>query len=186
MAELPALRTVRLTMTPMGRPADLAALVEFHADAQIMATMRDGVLTPSQVELLVDGYAATWRDRGFGMWVLRRSATGGFVGICGLMERDDLDAVALRFALRKEEQGAGLASEAVAATLAFAFEARGLDRIVGVARAANVGSRRVMERAGMRFEWAWSRNDVAMTLYAIDKRRWLEQRRAEDLPKGTS
>ncbi|MBL8669634.1 MAG: GNAT family N-acetyltransferase [Alphaproteobacteria bacterium] len=185
MAESPALRTARLDMMPMGRPADLEALVAFHADPQIMATMRDGVLTPTQVENLVAGYAATWRDKGFGMWVLRRRETGGFVGICGLMERADLDAVALRFALRQEEQGAGLASEAVAAALAFAFETRGLDRVVGVARAANVGSRRVMERAGMRFEWAWTRNDAEMTLYAIEKRRWLEQRRAGDQPIGT-
>jgi RimJ/RimL family protein N-acetyltransferase len=77
-------------------------------------------------------------------------ATGGFLGIAGLMERPDGRGVALRFALWPECRGKGYAREAAAAALEFGHRAGALARIIAVARETNETSRRVLTEIGMR------------------------------------
>lgn len=56
----------------------------------------------------------------------------------------------LGYRLRRDCWGQGLATEGAAALVDWGFRAAGYDRIVACAMAANHGSRRVMEKLGMR------------------------------------
>ena len=71
------------------------------------------------------------------------------MGIAGLQDRADGRGVALRFALRPEEQGNGFAAEAASAALRFGHERCELRRIIAVAREDNIGSRQVLGAIGM-------------------------------------
>lgn len=57
------------------------------------------------------------------------------------------DDVEIGFAIGQEHQGRGLATEAIVAASRWAFQAFELDRILGIAAAANFASKRVLVRA---------------------------------------
>jgi len=87
------------------------------------------------------------------MLVIELHATRQVVGVCGLaINRANWSEAELCYAITPRFQGYGYASEAVSALLAFGFEELQLRRIFGMCRANDIGSGRVMEKAGMRLE----------------------------------
>jgi RimJ/RimL family protein N-acetyltransferase len=157
-------RTARLVLTPVGG-ADLPDLRAIKSDPRVFAVMLGGVRTPVQAaEELADEVVA-WGANGFGMWAIRESATGRFVGISGLERRPDGRGVALRFALWPEAQGRGMAREAAGAALRFGHQQAGLRRIVAVARENNAASRMVLGGIGMTECGSFVRLGYRMVLY---------------------
>ena len=74
----------------------------------------------------------------------------GWAGI-GPWEPDPSE-VELFYGISKEYWGEGFASEAAQAVMQYAFGTIGLKRLVAVANPENVGSVRVLEKIGMKFE----------------------------------
>jgi ribosomal-protein-alanine N-acetyltransferase len=96
-------------------------------------------------------------ELGYAMWAVEEKATGTFIGQCGLRPAATLDPSAgseidLAYHLTRASWNKGYASEAVIAVLGHGLGAVGLARVMAVALPENVGSWRVMERAGMRYE----------------------------------
>lgn len=78
--------------------------------------------------------------------------TQTFIGWCGLDHRDRARACPVLFYLLKARYwGRGLATEAAEAILDYAFRRLGLAQIDGAAAFDNVASKRVMEKAGMKY-----------------------------------
>lgn len=141
-------RTARLELTPVGWP-DLPDLQALKADPRVFAVMLGGVRTAQRAAEELAEDIAFWAARGIGMWSVRQIADGAFVGLVGIMERPDGLGMALRFALRPEARGRGLASEAAGAVLRFAHDRAGIARVVAVAREDNFASRLVLGGIGM-------------------------------------
>jgi ribosomal-protein-alanine N-acetyltransferase len=68
--------------------------------------------------------------------------------------------------------GRGLATEGGRAALRYGFEVVGLERIISVARADNVASRRVMEKCGLVFQEEVTHRGALVVWYAIDRAGW--------------
>ena len=62
-----------------------------------------------------------------------------------------IDPAELGFRLRRTDWGQGLASEGASALVNWGFGSNGYDKIVSGTMAVNHGSRRVMEKIGMRY-----------------------------------
>jgi ribosomal-protein-alanine N-acetyltransferase len=77
-----------------------------------------------------------------------------FIGMVGLADPDFearfMPAVEIGWRLAADHWGRGYATEAARAVLAFGFERLALPQIVSFTTVANVRSRRVMEKIGMR------------------------------------
>jgi ribosomal-protein-alanine N-acetyltransferase len=96
-------------------------------------------------------------ELGYAMWAVEEKSTGTFVGQCGLRPASTIDPAAgseidLAYHFASSCWGKGYATEAVIAVLGHGLGPVGLDRVMAVAMPENVGSWRVMEKAGMRFE----------------------------------
>jgi len=75
-----------------------------------------------------------------------------FIGWCGLDHRNPRQPNAVLFYMLKEEcWGRGLATEAAKAVLEYAFHRLKLTQVDSGAYAENIASKRVMEKAGMRY-----------------------------------
>ncbi|HYF09114.1 MAG TPA: GNAT family N-acetyltransferase [Acetobacteraceae bacterium] len=142
------LRTERLTLLPPGLE-NLPDLVRLKADERVFGFMLHGVRAPERTREELEDDIDFWEVRGYGTWCVHETATGEFLGICGLMERSDGRGVALRYALWPECRGKGLAREAARAAIAFGHRA-GLRRIIAIARETNESSLAVMRDIGMR------------------------------------
>ncbi len=158
------LRTARLVLRPVGW-VDRVDIQAIKADPRVFAMILGGVRTPTRAAEELAEDMAFWARRGFGMWSLRDAGTGSFIGMAGLMDRPDRRGIALRFALRAEAQGRGLAREAAGAVLRFGHDEAGLERIIAVARQSNFASRIVLGGIGMRECGSFTQNGHEMLIY---------------------
>jgi [ribosomal protein S5]-alanine N-acetyltransferase len=125
-------------------------------DPRVSATLWPRRASPTEAEIL-DGLAAKvehWERHGFGMWLLRDRQTGEMVGRGGLQYTytAGLNDVEAGWAVVPERWGQGFATELAQASVEVGFEQLDLLQIIAFALPTNIGSRRVMEKAGFQFE----------------------------------
>ncbi len=171
MNDARVLRTGRLLLRPVGH-ADLPDLVRLKADPLVFAVMLGGVRTHEQAARELADDIVFWGANGVGMWSVREAAGGAFLGLVGLHGRPDGRGVALRFALHAAAQGRGYASEAAGAALRFAHDRAGLERVVAVARASNIGSRQVLGAIGMVPCETYERDGTEVLVFESVVRSW--------------
>jgi RimJ/RimL family protein N-acetyltransferase len=135
---------------------DLDDLVALDADPAVMRYINGGRPTSSE-EMRTD-YLPWWLayyDRGdaWGFWAAIERDSGRFLGWFHLRPRetDAADEPELGYRLVRDAWGRGLATEGSRALIDRAFEELGARRVYATTMGVNIGSRRVMEKAGMRF-----------------------------------
>lgn len=103
---------------------------------------------------VIEARHAMEREIGYTMWAVDDKATGTFVGQCGIRPVDEGAGpeIDLAYHYTRASWNKGYATEAVIAVLAHGLGPVGLDRIMAVALLDNIGSWRVMEKAGMRYQ----------------------------------
>jgi RimJ/RimL family protein N-acetyltransferase len=94
------------------------------------------------------------RELGHAMWAVEEQATGTFLGQCGLRRVDEGAGpeIDLAYHYARAAWNKGYGTEATIAVLSHGLGPVGLDDIMAVVVPENVGSWRVMEKAGMRYE----------------------------------
>jgi len=134
--------------------ADVDDLVELDSDPAVMLYVTGGRGT-SRAEM-VDEVLPHWLafyddDRGFGFWAAIGKRTGRFLGWFHFRPHTPGGPVELGFRLRREAWGRGYATEGSRALIHKGFTELGVDRVYAEAVAVNIASRRVMEKAGLRY-----------------------------------
>jgi [ribosomal protein S5]-alanine N-acetyltransferase len=92
-------------------------------------------------------------ELGHAMWAVEEKTTGTFAGQCGLRPVDEgaRPEIDLAYHYARACWNKGYGTEAAIAVLAHGLGPVGLDAIMAVVVPENVGSWRVMEKAGMRY-----------------------------------
>jgi RimJ/RimL family protein N-acetyltransferase len=96
-----------------------------------------------------------WQESGFTFWAVERKADAALLGFCGLKLADSAGSpiegmLEIGWRLREDAWGQGYAKEAAIASLDFAFETLGADRVVAITFVGNEPSWGLMERLGMK------------------------------------
>ena len=91
---------------------------------------------------------ASYRNNGFGLWRMSERAGGQSLGICGLVCRQGLSIPDVGYAVLQAASSRGYATEAAAATVAYARDRLGLDRVAAVTKPHNAASQRVLLKLG--------------------------------------
>ena len=180
-------RTERLLLRPW-RESDLDPLAELTADPRVMEDL-PAPLSRADTEALVARSQAHFREHGFGLWAVEVPGQADLIGLAGLwhfrFQAPFAPCVEIGWRLAPGHWGRGYATEAAASLLGFAFLKACLDQVVGFTVSANLRSRRVMEKLGMRRDPALdfphpllpanhpSRQHM---LYRIDRGSWLNRR----------
>ena len=94
----------------------------------------------------------SYREMGFGMWLVERKEDGAPTGMCGLLKRDYLDALDIGFGFLPDFRGQGYAFEAASATIEYGKEKFALKRILGFTLVGNDPSARLLKKLGMQYE----------------------------------
>lgn len=184
------LRTKRLILRPF-IAEDLDELVELDSDPEVMRFINGGTPTPrEEVEREILPHFLEYADgaSGYGFWAAEEKSTGAFLGWFHLRPRaeGEPDEPELGYRLRRSAWGKGHASEGSRALVDLAFTGLGASRVYAETMAVNVASRRVMEKAGLRFvrlfhaDWPVripgdEKGDVE---YAITREEWARDRAA--------
>ncbi|MCM2423483.1 GNAT family N-acetyltransferase [Streptomyces sp. RKAG293] len=136
---------------------DLAPMAEINADPQVMRWIRDGsVRDLENTAESIERWEEEWDDEGFGIFAVELLASGELAGFTGLSVPEFLPevlpAVEIGWRLGRQFWGQGYASEAAHATLEFALQDRGLDRVISIHQVGNDASENVMRKLGMVLE----------------------------------
>lgn len=164
---------------------DVDVLVELDSDPDVMFYITGGRPTPRdeiETDILPAFLSYYGRFAGYGFWAVVERSTGDFLGWFHFRpgEGHAADEPELGYRLRKSAWGKGYASEGSIALIEKGFSEFGVRRVVASTMVVNTGSRRVMEKAGMRltrmFHQDWpdpipgdEHGDVE---YAITREEW--------------
>jgi RimJ/RimL family protein N-acetyltransferase len=136
--------------------SDVDSVVELDADPDVMHYINGGRPTPRE-EIETD-YLPAWlsyydRYAGYGFWAAIEKSTGDFLGWFHLRPppRRPPDEPELGYRLRKSAWGKGYGTEGSRALLHKGFTELGASRIHAETMVVNTASRRVMEKAGLRY-----------------------------------
>ena len=135
---------------------DVDNLVELDSDPDVMRFINGGRPTPRH-EIESDFLPAflDYYDHfdGYGFWAVVEKSTKQFVGWFHFRPEKGApsDEVELGFRLRKSAWGKGYATEGSRALIEKGFDELGIGRVFATTMVVNVGSRRVMEKAGLKF-----------------------------------
>jgi len=146
-----SVETERLLLRPFTSD-DLDAFASINADAAVMRYIGDGKpQTRAQTEMRLNAILDHWNQHGFGLWAVVDKASNALSGFCGLQYLDNTAEIEVGYRLARQFWGLGYATEAAAATLRYAFEVLGLDRIVAVVQPENFASQSVIKKIGLRY-----------------------------------
>ena len=170
------------------RESDLAPFAALTADPQVMEFF-PATLSREESDALVARLAERIDANGWGFWAAEDKASSELIGFVGL--NSPLYAlpfspcIEIGWRLAKRWWGQGLASEAARASLAVGFEQLGLQEIVSFTALANLRSRAVMKRLGMREDPAGAFDHPLVAeghplrrhcLYRLDRGTWAQAR----------
>ena len=169
---------------------DFDLIVELDADPQVKRYIDNGAPVDRQevAEMLEWWLGYYERGDGYGFWAAIEKSSGRFIGWFHLRPGHGAGPrePELGYRLRRDAWGHGYATEGSRALIDKAFAELGADRVYASTMAVNIASRRVMEKAGLRFvrtfhaDWPVripgdEEGDVE---YAIDRAQWEHDRSA--------
>lgn len=149
-------------------PEDVQAFAPILADPDVMRFSASGPKTVEQTRQLVDGCRRDYGKDGFSLYAVVHAEDARLIGYCGLWPQtvNGVQEVEISYRLNPDYWGRGLATEAARAVVAHAAGRLGLKRLVAVIEAANVGSVRVAERAGLHWESDTEWRGLSVGVYA--------------------
>ncbi len=163
---------------------DLDLIVELDGDLEVKRYIDNGAAVDrDDLREMLDWWLGYYeRFDGYGFWAAIEKASGRFIGWCHLRPGEGAGPLEpeLGYRLRRDAWGRGYATEGSLALIRKAFVDLGAERVNAETMAVNIGSRRVMEKAGLRFvrhfraDWpvripGGEEGDVE---YAIDRTQW--------------
>jgi RimJ/RimL family protein N-acetyltransferase len=133
---------------------DAAFILELVNDPAWLRFIGDrGVRTLEDArDYILNGPIAMYRRVGFGLYLVELKQSATPIGMCGLIERVGLEDVDIGFAFLPAFRGQGYGYEAASATMTYAQETLGLDRVVAIASPDNQSSIALLTKLGMSFE----------------------------------
>ena len=145
--------------------SDLDDLYAIYGDEETNRYVDDGApLSRELCEKWIGVTRDNYQTRGYGMYAIVERDTGDMVGCCGIVHPHNRVEPEIKYAIRRDHWGMGIASEVVPAVVSYGFETLKLPRIVATVDPANTASIRVLEKTGMVYGETIRNDDETVTL----------------------
>ncbi len=161
-----------LTMEPL-QLSDLDSLARIWSDPEVTRFLpsRGNPIPKEKVEKALASFVEHWQEQEYGIWKIVEDETDKMVGYCGLRYLDELNEVELVYGLSKEYWGRGIATKAAKASVLYGFDVANLDRIIAMALPDNEPSKKVIEKAGLKYEKQIHIFNLDGLYYSIERQR---------------
>jgi RimJ/RimL family protein N-acetyltransferase len=146
--QVPEIETTRLLLREW-RATDLDAHAAMCADAELMQFL-DGTIDRDESWRRMAVHAGHWQLRGYGNWVVQHAeGDRRMIGSVGLWYPQGWLGLEVGWKLDRSAWGHGYATEAAAATIAWAWQHLDADQLISVIHPENLRSLAVATRIGM-------------------------------------
>lgn len=146
MTVLPTLTTERLILRPP-EAEDFENWAKFSADEETM-THLGGVQKRGEAWRSMCTMRGSWHIRGFGMFSMIRRDTGNWIGRTGPWQPEGWPGTEVGWGVMREYEGQGFAREAAVASINFAFDVLGWEKVIHTINPENIASIALAERLG--------------------------------------
>lgn len=183
---LDVLKTQRLTLRQWTNE-DFEPFARLNADPKVMEYYPN-TLSREESDLAAQMIKNKIEEEGWGRWAVSILGSTDFIGTIGLYKLDNetfptsfTPAIAIGWRICVDHWGKGFATEGAKAVLEYGFSKLQLKEIVATCAVENAGSRKVMEKIGMKYD---PENDFTLpnvpienkmskcVLYRITKKEW--------------
>jgi [ribosomal protein S5]-alanine N-acetyltransferase len=155
------------------QPQDADDILAMMLDPRVGRTLWTSPHPPSEDDVLAKlrSDIAHWERHGFGIWLLRDRAGGETVGRGGLAVSHvtGIEEVEVEWAIVSERWGQGLATELALASVRVALARLALTQLIAITLPHNAASRRVMEKAGFRYDRELEHLGLPHVLYRLSR-----------------
>lgn len=148
--------------------ADAERVFRLRSDRNVMRYIREPQNRSETVNWL-QLVSSRWAEARIGFCAIVEKASNELIGWCGLWRLKETRETEIGYAIARDFWGKGYASEAARKFLEYGFRELECDEIVAVARPENRASRRVMEKLGMRYDYAGEFYGRELVHYSITK-----------------
>ena len=155
---------------------DATGILEAFSDAEAMRYIGDGSTTDlAGAEQAVERWLERWDTWDIGMFVVERKDDGRVLGRVGFLRWDPETweiggtETELGWGLAREHWGHGYATEAALALRDWAFDERGLTRLISLIQNGNLRSIRVAEKLAERYERDVKVRGKPTRLYSLER-----------------
>ena len=163
-----AIETERLRLRRF-TDGDRETLARWNADP-LHRRHLSGVQTREQSDEAFDRWQRHWEERGFGLLAVEWRETGELIGRSGpQFHRAWSDDPEVGWALDPAWWGRGIATEAGAASVAWAFGELDFARVVSITTEGNTESRNVMAKLGFRLHTIVPSEWGPLLVHALDR-----------------
>ena len=158
------LKTQRLVLREVV-PQDAAFMIELVNEPAFIANIGDrGVRNLADAVAYIEArYTKSYRDFGYGLYIVEIGASGMPIGICGLVKREELEHPDIGFAYLERFRAQGFGYESAVAVVNYAREKFGFSRVHGVTAKTNQISVRLLEKLGLKYD-----RTISLSGYAED------------------
>lgn len=148
---------------------DLAGLIEMRLDEDVMKYIGgDKMQNPEALKERLKFYISCYENN-LGLQAIVWKETGEMIGWSGLQPLEKSAEIEVSYGMIKRFWGKGIGFETALAWLRYGFDEIGLERIVAVADRENVGSWKIMEKLGMKYETTTIHYEMNCVVYGISK-----------------
>jgi [ribosomal protein S5]-alanine N-acetyltransferase len=144
---------------------------ELLTDPLTMRTLSADGLIPSEdeIEAICRRHLEHWAEHGFGLYQFFETATGQFVGQCGLRHRELLGVaeIELFYALRSPFFRRGLGTEMARAVVERGFRQLGARSLIAFTLPSNLASLALMKKLGMQYQGECLHAGLPHVLYRL-------------------
>jgi ribosomal-protein-alanine N-acetyltransferase len=147
------IETERLLIRPF-ELGDIEASYEMNLDPDVSKYTGDGgVVSKNEIKRrIVEDVFGDYEKYGFGRLAVELKGVNKFIGFTGLKYLANINEVDIGYRFMKEYWGKGIATESGKACIKYGFVTLGLNRIIGLVLPENLGSIRVLEKLGFKYE----------------------------------
>ena len=104
------------------------------------------------INYLENGPIKSYIENGYGLWLVLLKGSNIPIGMCGLVNREALADTDIGFAMLPGYEGLGYGFEIANATINYAKNSLGLDKIIAITVSSNISSIKLLNKIGLYFE----------------------------------
>ena len=101
---------------------------------------------------LESGPIKSYKQNGFGLWMVELNTDKTAIGMCGIIKRESLEHPDIGFAFLPQYFGKGYGLEVASATLSYGREKLGIEKLLAITIPGNEKSIRLLEKIGLSFK----------------------------------
>ena len=150
--------------------SDISDWALIESDTEVRRFVDGKVLSFKEASEYVNINIKHYQKHGYGRYAVRLKENGKLIGMCGFL--NEPYGIDFGYRYSKESWGKGLGFEAAKTVLEYGYSELRLEKVLGLTAEQNLGSIRILEKLGFKFEEKFLFNNAKALRYSFTRNKF--------------